>query len=479
MSGKELVTLIWGAEAGRVTVEAGGRLRFAYTGEWRERDDAVVLSLSMPLALAEHTHRPVLAYLSGLLPDNPDVLDRWGKQFHVSPLNPFALISHVGEDCAGAAQFVRPDRVDAVRGGGPEEVQWLTEGDIEARLRTLRRDQGAWRSPGDTGQFSLAGAQPKTALLLRDGRFGVPSGRTPTTHILKPPLVGLPGHAENEHICLALARALGLSATTSEVRRFGEEIAIVVTRYDRAQTADLAAAAAARAAAMAAAAAGAGGRDLAAAVAGAADAAAQARALDELAKVQPVLRLHQEDICQALALLPTAKYQNDGGPAPAKVVQLLRLHSSQPDEDIATFVGALAFNWLIAGTDAHAKNYSLLHASGGQVRLAPLYDLASALPLPDVDPQRLRLAMRVGSEYRIRNIVRRHWEDLARDLSLEPATVVEQVTAMAAAMPTRLAAVRDRAIADGLDPSVVDTLADLLSGHVARCLRALQAGPAA
>ena len=476
MSCKELVTLIWGVEVGRVTVEVGGRLRFAYTEGWRGRDDAVVLSLSMPLAMAEHTHRPTHAYLSGLLPDNPAVLDRWGKQFHVSARNAFALISHVGEDCAGAAQFLPPERVEAVRAGSPDEVQWLTEGDIEARLRTLREDQGAWRSPGDTGQFSLAGAQPKTAFLLRDGRFGVPSGRTPTTHILKPPLVGRPGHAENEHICLALARALGLPAASSEVRRFGGEIAVVVTRYDRAHTAELAAAAAARAAAMAAAAATADGRDTATAAAGAADAAVHASTLAELAKVQPVLRLHQEDMCQAMGLLPTAKYQSEGGPTPARVVQLLREHSSQPAEDIATFVGALAFNWLIAGTDAHAKNYSLLHASGSQVRLAPLYDLASALPLPGVDLHRLRMAMRIGSEYRIRNIVRRHWEELAGELSLDADATVEQVLAMAAEMPARLAHVRDRAIAEGLDPAVVEKLAELLFGHIARCQRALESG---
>ncbi len=478
MNRKELVTLIWGVEAGRVTVEAGGRLRFAYTSDWQGRDDSVVLSISMPLALAEHTDRPIHAYLWGLLPDNQAVLDRWGKQFHVSARNAFALISHVGEDCAGAAQFARPDRVDALREGSPEDVKWLTEGDIAGRLRALREDQGAWRSPGDTGQFSLAGAQPKTAFLLRNGRFGVPSGRTPTTHILKPPLAGLPGHAENEHICLALARALSLPAATSEVRRFGEEIAIVVTRYDRAQTADLAARAAARAAATAAAAATAGARDLAEAAEEAASAAAQARELDELAKVQPVLRLHQEDICQALGRLPTEKYQSEGGPTPVRIVRLLREHSSQPEEDVATFVGTLAFNWLIGGTDAHAKNYSLLHASGGQVRLAPLYDLASALTVPGIDLHRLRMAMRIGSEYRVRNIVRRHWQDLAKELSLDADSTVEQVVAMAAEMPTRLAEVRDRAIAEGLAPAVVDKLAGLLSGHVERCRRALEADAA-
>ena len=74
-----------------------------------------------------------------------------------------------------------------------------SEAEIAARIRQLREDQSAWRRPGDTGQFSLAGAQPKTALLLQDGRWGVPSGRIPTTHILKPPSADFDGHAENEH----------------------------------------------------------------------------------------------------------------------------------------------------------------------------------------------------------------------------------------------------------------------------------------
>ena len=90
----------------------------------------------------------------------------------------FALISHVGEDCAGAVQFVTPDRLNAIRSGKEDKVEWLDESDIAKRLQTLREDHAAWRLPRDTGQFSLAGAQPKTALLLQNDRWGIPSGRT-------------------------------------------------------------------------------------------------------------------------------------------------------------------------------------------------------------------------------------------------------------------------------------------------------------
>jgi serine/threonine-protein kinase HipA len=79
----------------------------------------------------------------------------------------------------------------------------------------------------------LAGAQPKTALLFDGKRWGVPSGRTPTTHILKPPTGDFEGHAENEHFSLQLARSLGIIVPNSKVLHFGDEIAIVVERYDR------------------------------------------------------------------------------------------------------------------------------------------------------------------------------------------------------------------------------------------------------
>jgi serine/threonine-protein kinase HipA len=441
-----LLTLLGGHVIGSVERDPRGQLRLRYDDDWRSAREAFPLSLSMPLVVADHRHEPIEAFLWGLLPDNELVLDRWARRFQVSARNAFALIAHVGEDCAGAVQFVRPERLEPLLTPRAPEVDWLDEAGVGERLRMLREDHAAWRSPRDAGQFSLAGAQPKTALLYQGGRWGVPSGRTPTTHILKPPSPDFDGHAENEHLCLSLARALGLPAVTSEVRTFDGETAIAIERYDRAYTADLAATAAA-------------------------DTAAQ---LSQLARTQPILRLHQEDMCQALALLPTAKYQNEGGPTPERIVSLLRTHSSRPLEDVNTFLDALAFNWLIAGTDAHAKNYSLLHGRGGRVRLAPLYDIASALAYKELDPQRLKLAMKVGDKYRIREIGAREWQKLASELRLSPNATICRIEALATDLPKQLARLCEEAADQGLRHAIVRRLRNALTTRAQRCIASLR-----
>lgn len=449
MRDPELVALLDGHEIGRVVQDRDGRYSFTYAEAWRRRGDALPLSVSMPLQIATHPHEPVAAFLWGLLPDNESVLDAWAKRDHVSARNPFALLSHVGEDCAGAVQFVRPDRVEELRRPGPAEIEWLTEDDVAARLRRLRQDQTAWRLPRDTGQFSLAGSQRKTALYFDGGRWGVPSGRTPTTHILKPPIPGFDGHVENEHLCMRLARAVGLTTATSHARRFGGEMAIVVERYDRIRTRDVAETAAARG-----------------------DTAA-ATALRALLAAQPVLRLHQEDMCQALAVLPTRKYQNERGPSPADIVRVLRENSGDRDADVAAFVDALIFNWLIAGTDAHAKNYSLLHEPGGLPRLAPLYDLASALPYPGLEPRRIKLAMKVGREYRLWSVKRRQWIDLAEELGIDADATIARAIELAGLVAARAPALCDELVAQGLDHPIVPRLRAQLVERAESCGRAL------
>jgi len=421
----ELIAIISGREIGRVRRDARGRLSFTYDEGWREDDFAYPLSLSMPLGAAEHRHRAVDTFLWGLLPDNDAILQKWAQKFQVSARNAFGLISNVGEDCAGAVQFVLPDRVAEFAVAAPQHVEWLDENAIAERLKVLRADLAAWRAPRDTGQFSLAGAQAKTALLFQEGRWGVPSGRTPTTHILKPPTAAFDGHVENEHFCLSLSRALGLPTALSSVKWFKDEIAICVERYDRVTTSD--------------------GR---------------------------LVRVHQEDTCQSLSIHPAAKYEKDGGPGAIQIVDLLRAQSSEREQDISTFVSAMIFNWLVVGTDAHAKNYSVLIGADNQVRLAPLYDLASALPYDDLDINKIKLAMRVGGEYRVRDIGARNWWRLANALRLDRDAVNATVRCLVERIPDEAAAIRAVMNADGLNHRTVDNLVDRLVPRVVACLRA-------
>jgi serine/threonine-protein kinase HipA len=431
-----LLVLLEGRDVGTVTYQHG-RLSFTYDETWRSNAGAYPLSLSMPLAAKEHPHGVIEPFLWGLLPDNEIVLTRWAQRFHVSPRNVFALIAEVGEDCAGAVQFVRPERRDTVLGPSASPTTWLTESEVASRLRILQSDASAGRAPGDSGQFSLAGAQPKTALLFDGQRWGVPSGREPTTHIIKPQLAEFDGHAANEHLCLALARAMGLPAAQSEVRQFEDVTAIIVTRYDRVPVA-------------------------------------------ELVSVTRIYRIHQEDICQALGVHPSRKYQNEGGPGPKQIVDLLRRHipeariftrqdgPSVRDEDVSTFIDALILNWLIGGTDAHAKNYSVLIGAEGMVRLAPLYDVASILAYPDSDVRKAKMAMKIGDQYGLESIGISQWRKLAASTRRDEATLIDRIRAMAAALPDQLANEVRKLRDIGLSHPAIDRLATALPARARR-----------
>jgi serine/threonine-protein kinase HipA len=420
----ELVAFLDDEEIGRIQRDGRGRIKFVYDDSWRKAADAHPLSLSMPLGAKEHGRAVTEAFLWGLLPDNEHVLARWASKFQVSARNVFALISHVGEDCAGAVQFATPERLAAIRAGKEDKVEWLDEADIAKRLEILRKDHAAWRLPRDTGQFSLAGAQPKTALLLQNDRWGIPSGRLPTTHILKPPTGQFDGHAENEHICLRLARSLGLPTAQSTVMRFKKEVAVVIERYDR-----------------------------------------QRRGND-------IVRVHQEDVCQALGIMPTKKYQSEGGPSAFDIVELLRTYSTHREADLKTFIDALAFNWLIAGTDAHAKNFSLL-LGGRRIRLAPFYDMASILPYNEFDLQKIKLAMKIGGEYKLSLIGLHQWKKFAREMRLDADELIDRLTAMAKQLPDEVSTVREDASKEGLDAPIIERLAAQLIERAGACSKVL------
>ena len=412
-----LVVLLDGARAGEVHQDRNGRLQFIYADAWRRDRNSFPLSLSMPLTASEHAHDTINAFLWGLLPDNARTLDLYGLRFGVSPGNAVALLAHLGPDCAGSVQLARPDRADELIAGSRtgKAVDWLTTAEIAAELRTLR-EQGLPGAGGPpAGRFSLSGAQPKVALLEEGGRFGRPGGRAPTNVILKPPSREFAGFAENEHFCLELATALGLGAVRSRVMRFGSEVAIVVSRFDRQR---------------------------------------QGRAWR---------RVHQEDACQALGVMPTRKYQSEGGPGAREIVTLLRDGSDDAESDVARFVAALGLNWIIAATDGHAKNYAFLHGRGRACRLAPLYDIASFLPYADARLHRVKLAMKIGPEYLVRRIVRADWVAFAKSIGTPPALLVDRLAALSDEVGFAVHNVAGAAIEAGLDPGIINSLAARIS----------------
>ncbi|NLT72049.1 MAG: type II toxin-antitoxin system HipA family toxin [Verrucomicrobiaceae bacterium] len=368
------------------------RITLEYDADWREASDAFPLSLSMPLAGASHTDPVVRPFLWGLLPDNDEVLRRWGQRFQVSPRNPFRLLAHVGEECAGAVQFLRPERVEEwTRGTAPSGIDWLEEDELDQRIRELVADHAGARRWGDEGHFSLAGAQPKTGL-FRDpdsGKWGIPKGTTPTTHLLKPASGQFEDYVQNEHFCLRLAGALGLRVAKSWTEVIGDIPVIVIERFDRLRR-----------------------------------------------EGRPVVRVHQEDVCQALAKYPASKYQNEGGPSAGAIFGLIREQSSRSEDDVNRFLDAMIYNWLIGGTDAHSKNYGFLLAGGAQVRLCPLYDLSSSLPYPkEIPPRKVKLAMKIGGTYQLSHIGPAEWERAAREWKLDPDEVADRIVRMVKAIP--------------------------------------------
>ena len=420
-----LLVILDDVVAGMLTRLSGGRLRFDYDASYQERSGPTPLSLSMPVQVRSHLDQQINPWLWGLLPDNEQVLRRWGREFHVSASSAFSLLATpIGEDCAGAVRFAPPDERERVL-GRTGEVTWLTEDDVASRLRELREDSTAWLGRTFTGQFSLAGAQAKTALLFDGSQWGVPSGPIPTTHILKPAIAGLDDHDLNEHLCLDAARRAGLIAARSAIAQFADETAVVITRYDRIEASD-----------------------------------------------KGMSRVHQEDLCQALGVPPSAKYQNEGGPTPARIARLFRdAMAPQAGEDaVRRFADALIWNWLIGGTDAHAKNYSILLA-GNQVRLAPLYDIASALPY-GTHERKLRLAMKIGTSYDV-YLQRNRWPDAARDLRLDAEALVERARELARIAPDAFADAVSAPDVVALRRELPGRLLDLVAGRARRCLELL------
>lgn len=395
---------------GAIRRNGGGRLTLAYAPAWRSLDGAWPLSLSMPLVVAEHEHGRIEPWLRRLLPDDDRVLERWGRRFNVAPRDPFGLLAAVGEDCAGAVQFAPAEQLGALSQGKAMAIDWLTRSSMAERLRALRKDPAAWRQARDAGRCSLGGARPKTALFFNGQHWGVPSGRTPTTHILIPPTEGATDDATTAQLCLDLARTLGLPAARSQMVVFEDQTALAVERFDRVRD-------------------GSG-----------------------------IRRLHQEDFSQALGL--AARPPRD---LPvARVAEALRAYSSAPRDDVWTLARALLLRWLIGAPAATLRDLSILIGAAGQVRLAPLRNVSSTL-LED------RRNSEAGAEPESAASARRRWQRIAADARLPASALLAAGRDMAAAIPEALRSLTARMVAHGAVPPAAVRLAELLSARAAHC----------
>lgn len=326
MGCKELAVLISGTHAGTLSQDNQGPLSFRYLRDYR----GVPLSSAMPLSTKTYRHKTVLPYLWGLLPEDHSTRKRVAAEAGESPNNPFALLGIIGLDCPGAVQFCTSS-LDAAR---EERLVPISEADIARRLALGRNSESSWISENE--HWSLGGQQSKFALRRQNGTWFSCEGSAATTHILKSGVRGLSHQALNEYVCMRLAAACGINAAQTDYHEFegrhGPEPAIIVERYDR------------------------------------------------LTEGETVARIHQEDLCQALGCLPDNKYAMYGGPCCSDVLKVLVSTGPTAQANAAGFLQMLFFNYLLAATDAHAKNYSIMLSANGDHRLAPCTTLRRLLP---------------------------------------------------------------------------------------------------
>ena len=369
---------------GTLTREASGAIDFRYAPDWLAWEHTLPVSLSLPLREDRYIGDPVLAVFDNLLPDNTGLRRTIAERVGAFGTDAFSLLAALGRDCVGALQFLPEDQGPGA--AGVIKAKPIRDAEIAEILGNLARNP-LGLEPDDDFRISIAGAQEKTALLYHRGRWQKPLGTTPTTHIFKPQIGKLPNgidlsnSVENEYLCLELVRAFGLPTAKVEMATFEKKRVLIVERFDRLLTKD-----------------------------------------------NRLLRIPQEDMCQALSIPWTIKYENEGGPGVQQILKLLA-GSDDPLTDRSNFLKAIVVFWLLAATDGHGKNFSVFLEPGGGFRMTPLYDVISAQPSFDAGQMQrrtLKLAMAVGDNRRhaIEGITTRHFVQsaekagLGRDIAL-------------------------------------------------------------
>lgn len=361
-----------------------GPMELEYSNEWLVSPRARPLSLSLPMGVSGSvlTGERVENYFRNLLPDSEAIRQRMAGKYKVSKPDAFDLLEAVGRDCVGAVQLLPPGETPG--GFNLVQARSLTEHEVAEHLRRTVRSAGAGgQQEEDDFRISIAGAQEKSALLWHQNQWCMPLGATPTTHIMKLPLgtvgnmtkVDMSLSVENEWLCSKILGAYGLGVANAEIGQFEDQKVLIVERFDRVRS----------------------------------------------HKGSRILRLPQEDFCQANGIPPTLKYEKDGGPGFGDIATQLR-HSTEAVKDRNDFLTSQILFWMLAAVDGHAKNFSIHLLPHGEYRLTPFYDVLSAWPVVGRgqnkwSKNKITMAMAVeGSNrhYHWMQIQRRHFNHMAR-----------------------------------------------------------------
>ena len=344
------------ALVGDLRLNDQGDFLFQYSTQWVDNSMSEPLSIRLPLRSEPYPDEVCNLFFSNLLPEGR-VRSLIARKLGISEANTFALLKALGGDCAGAIS-VLPDGQDASDLG---DYDLITPAELEILIQAMAV------SPllvgKDNLRLSLAGAQQKLPVYVEDNKIYLPRGSYPSSHILKPKVFGFDGIVENEVFCMTLAKRVGLSAPEAKIYIVKQPV-YLVERYDRKRDSK-----------------------------------------------NRLVRIHQEDFCQALGYIDSRKYEAESGPNLQKCFSLISEHGTQPILDKKAFIQWVIFNVLIGNCDAHAKNISML-MTNNEYRLAPFYDLISTVVYPSLSA---KLAMSVGGEVRPAWIMPRHWERLAQD----------------------------------------------------------------
>lgn len=371
---------------GHLVQDDSGQMLFDYVENRIEKTDACPLSHSLPLRTEPFTRKECRGFFAGVLPEE-NKREVIARNLGISARNDYAMLERIGGECAGAVTFVPAGEPF------PEHnysYHTLTDAELVAILKELPKRP---LLAGEKGvRLSLAGAQDKIAVRIDGDQVSLPLDGAPSTHILKPAIERFEGVVFNEALSMKLAAAVGLSAAGVQFRTVEDMTFLLVERYDRVH---------------------------------------RQRSSEELA----IERVHQEDFCQALGIVPETKYQKEGGPSLKDCFNLLREVSSAPVIDLVRLLDAVIFNYLVGNNDAHGKNFSLLYPGAGtgdyQVRLAPLYDVVSTSYYPELSRE---MAMKIGGEYSSERVTSRNFERLAEEAGLAKPLVRRRVPELADAL---------------------------------------------